>query len=154
MDNYLYKCHYCGIEYLPKRRNKQKYCCNSCRVNAFNIRNKAKSNQKLETVSEEKQNTTEKINMAGIGNAAIANVGTELVKNLFMKEENKPATKGDLLGILSKIQSRYLPVKNIPQRSDGAKPFYDTGTETVVYRIQLPPLNLNGIKKPENFQFL
>jgi hypothetical protein len=125
-------------------------------VNAFKLRNKVSSPNSGKGLSlpKEEEKNEQKINMAGIGNAAIANVGTELVKNLFMKEENKPATKGDLLGILSKIQSRYLPVKNIPQRSDGAKPFYDTGTETVVYRNQLPPLNLNGIKKPENFQFL
>src|SRR5680860_727372 len=40
MDQYLYKCHYCGKDYKPRRRHKQKFCSNSCRVNAFNIRTK------------------------------------------------------------------------------------------------------------------
>jgi len=146
MDNYLYKCHYCGIEYLPKRRNKQKYCCNSCRVNAFNIRNKAKSNQKLETVSEEKQNTTEKINMAGIGNAAIANVGTELVKNLFTKEENKPLTKKDLQELKNSLNQRYHRVLNMPLKQDGTYPYYDNHQGVIVY------LKINNNNQSKNYE--
>lgn len=91
--------------------------------------------------------------MAGIGNAAIANVATDVVKTIFTKEENKPATKGDLLGIISKIQSRFMPVINIPNRSDGARAFYDSETESVVFRHHLPKLKLEENKKSNNFQF-
>lgn len=140
MSKYLYKCHYCGIKYLPKRRNKQKYCCNSCRVNAFNIRNRAKSKPilNLEIGSKGKTDKGEKINMAGIGNAAIANVATEFAKNIFTKEENKPATKGDLKVLLNHNRQRYLPVTNAPQRNDGTKAFYDSVTKVVVYRSIIP----------------
>ena len=91
--------------------------------------------------------------MAGIGNAAIAIGATDFVKTIFTKEENKPATKGDLLGMLSKIQLRYMPISNIPNRGDGARPFYDSGTETIVFRHQPPSLKLNQTKMPGNFKF-
>ena len=40
MENYLYTCAYCGKQYKPRRRRKQKYCSNSCRTNAFNAKKK------------------------------------------------------------------------------------------------------------------
>jgi len=144
MENHLYTCHYCGIKYKPNRRNKQLYCSNSCRVNSFNIKKKEalQNNKKGLAIPKQKNESVQKINIAGIGNAAIANVATEFAKNIFTKEENKPATKGDLQGMLSKIQLRYMPISNMPNRVDGAKPFYDSGTETVVFRNQLPTLKL------------
>ncbi len=50
MPDYLYTCHYCGIKYKPNRRNKQLYCSNSCRVNAFNIRNKKNKKSSLDKI--------------------------------------------------------------------------------------------------------
>jgi len=140
MDNYLYKCHYCGIEYLPKRRNKQKYCCNSCRVNAFNIRNKAlaKPNLKLDTISKEKSNKDEKISMAGIGNAAIANAITDFGKAVLINNENKPATKKDLKEFASSLAQRYYPVNNAPIRNDGTSAYYDSKQKVVVYLKGIP----------------
>ena len=41
MENYLYKCQYCGTDYKPNRRKKQKYCSNSCRTLAFNLKKKS-----------------------------------------------------------------------------------------------------------------
>jgi hypothetical protein len=38
MENHLYICQYCSKEYKPNRRQKQKYCSNSCRRRAFTIR--------------------------------------------------------------------------------------------------------------------
>jgi len=144
MENYLYICHYCGIKYKPNRRNKQLFCSNSCRVNSFNIKKKeALQNKKGLAIPEQKNESEQKINIAGIGNATIANFATDFVKTIFTPEENKPATKGDLLGMLSKIQLRYMPISNIPNRGDGARPFYDSGTETLVFRNQLPTLKLD-----------
>ena len=79
-----------------------------------------------------------KISMVGIGNAAIANVATDFAKHIFTREENKPVTKGDFWAIFS--QKRYLPISNIPQRKDGASPFYDCITKTLIYRQNFPPL--------------
>ncbi len=152
MDKYLYTCHYCGKDYKPNRRHKQRYCSNSCRVNAFNQRKKNSLTEPKNgpSLPKKEEKNEQKISMAGIGNAAIANVATDFVKTIFIKEENKPATKGDLSCILSKIQSRFMPVSNIPNRSDGARPFYDSGTESIVFRHHLPT---DEIKKPKNFQF-
>lgn len=140
MNIYLYKCHYCGVEYLPKRRNKQKYCCNSCRVNAFNIRKKAnsKSNLKVESINKEKTNKVEKISMAGIGNAAIANAITDFGKAVLINNENKPATKKDLKEFVRSLTSRYYPVKNAPIRNDGTSAYYDSKQKEVVYLKTLP----------------
>ena len=154
MEKYEYICHYCGKEYVPRRRHVQRYCCTSCRVNAFNRRNKTSPTDPMKGLSipQKEEKNEQKISMAGIGNAAIAIGATDFVKTIFTKEENKPATKGDLQGMLSKIQLRYMPISNMPNRGDGARPFYDSGTETVVFRHQLSSLNLNETNKPKNFQ--
>lgn len=135
MNNHLYKCHYCGVEYLPKRRNKQKYCSNSCRVNAFNVRKNAKTkpSSNLETVSRNKPTEVEKISMAGIGNTAIANVITHFGKAVLLSDENKPATKNDLDQMLIKLNQRFVPVRNAPSLNNGTYAFYNRKTETVVY---------------------
>ena len=149
MENHEYSCHYCGKNYVPRRRFVQKYCCTSCRVNAFKRRIKPSSvepSKGLTMPPKDAVKNEPKISMAGIGNAAIANVATDFAKHIFTKEENKPVTKGDFWAIFS--HKRYLPVSNIPQRKDGASPFYDCITRTVIYRHSFPPLKpLNTIKK-------
>ena len=79
-----------------------------------------------------------KISLAGVGNAAIANVVTDLTKSVFTREENKPATKGDLRALMNQQpQQRYLPVYNAPQRNDDTAAFYDTTTKHLIYLKQL-----------------
>jgi len=139
MDQYLYKCHYCGKDYKPRRRHKQKFCSNSCRVNAFNFRIKKDERNvaKVSTSPTEINNKKEGISLAGIGNATIANFTTDLAKTFFTREENKPATKGDIQALLNGSKERYLPVSNLPVRNDGALPFYDTVTKEMIFRKQL-----------------
>ncbi len=151
MENYEYKCHYCGKPYVPRRRYVQRFCCTSCRVNAFKRRTKPFSIEPSKGLSfpeKEVVKNEPKISLAGVGNAAIANVVTDFTKSVFTREENKPATKGDLWAMLNQTQQRYLPVSNAPQRDDGASPFYDTVTKTVLYRQSFPPLQpLKPLKK-------
>lgn len=80
------------------------------------------------------------INLAAIGNAAIANLTTDFAKQILTKEDNKPATKGDLKALITQNQERYLPVANAPQKSDGTKAYYDRVTRDVIYRHTFPPL--------------
>ena len=135
MENYLYTCHYCGIKYKPNRRNKQLFCSNSCRVNSFNIKKKKaiQNNKKGLANPEQKKESEQKINLAGIGNAAIANIATDFAKTIFTRDENKPATKGDIQAIMNVSQQRYFPVHNAPIGKDGTSAYYDTKTKTVVY---------------------
>lgn len=72
--------------------------------------------------------------MAGIGNAALANIATDLAKYIFTREENKPATKGDIQALLNEQpKRRYLPVLNAANRNDGTTAYYDTISKQVVY---------------------
>ncbi len=143
MENYLYICHYCGVKYKPNRRNKQLFCSNSCRVNSFNIKKNKniQNNKKGLAIPEQKKESDQKINLAGIGNAAIANIATDLAKTIFTRDENKPATKGDIQSLLAKTKGRFFRVANIPVRNDGAFAYYDMELKTVVYLNNLPKWN-------------
>jgi len=143
MEKYEYICHYCGKMYIPTRRHVQLYCCTSCRVNAFNQRNKTSLTDPMKGLSlpKKEDKDEQKISIAGIGNAAIANVATDFAKNIFTREENKPATKGDLKALLTQSQQRYLPVNNAPHRNDGTKAFYDSENKVVVYRNIISSFN-------------
>ncbi|HSI68846.1 MAG TPA: hypothetical protein VK941_01330 [Gillisia sp.] len=140
MEKYQYICHYCGKEYVPGRRRVQKYCRTSCRVNAYNerIKKTAPPSEKGLSVPQKENLVQPGISLGGIGNAAIAYVATDLAKSVFIKEDNKPATKGDLKALLTQNQERYLPVVNAPQKSDGTKAFYDSVSKIIVYRSVFP----------------
>ena len=133
MENYLYTCQYCSKEYKPNRRQKQKYCSNSCRTRAFVIR-KIKG---LNLPSTENKNTEEKksetMSWSGVGNAAAGTFAVNIATNLFTKEENKPATKKDIKEVKNLLMTRYYSIKNVPNRPDGARPFYDLQTQSIVY---------------------
>jgi len=133
MDKYLYTCNYCSKTYKPNRRYKQRFCSNSCRVNSHNRKNKKQlpqiKNLGLPSEKEKKDNIT----WGGIGNATIANIATDVGKAIFTKEENKPATKGDLRALFTASHHRYLPVTNAPKGNNGSIAHYDTHTKTVVY---------------------
>jgi Fe-S-cluster-containing dehydrogenase component len=133
MENYLYKCQYCGKEYKPNRRQKQKYCSNSCRTRAFVIR-KFKG---LNLPTTDNINTIEKksetMSWAGVGNAAAGTLAVKVLTNIFTKEENMPATQKDIKEIKTLLSTKDHPIKNHPNRFDGARPFYDMVTQSIVY---------------------
>ncbi len=137
MENHLYICNYCSKSYKPKRRKKQKYCCNSCRTRAYMLRNPKSTLNKPDLVKESKEKTKiDQISFAGVGNAAIGTLAVNMVSNLLTSDGNKPATKNDIKNLTSKLTNRYHPINNIPIRYDGAKAFYDSETETYVYLIK------------------
>ncbi|MFE3866473.1 hypothetical protein ACFX5E_00120 [Flavobacterium sp. LS2P90] len=140
MENYLYKCQYCGKEYKPNRRQKQKYCSNSCRTRAFVIR-KIKG---LNLPSTENKNIVKKksetMSWAGVGNATAGTLAVNIATSLFTKEENKPATKKDIKEVKNLLLTRYHSINNVPDKPDGSRPFYDLQTQNIVY-----------LKKPTNY---
>ena len=83
----------------------------------------------------------EGISMAGIGNATIANVVTEVGKSIFIKEENKPVTKGDFQNLADRISQRYILIRNMNARADGAPAYFDTKLQEIVHLKFLPPWN-------------
>lgn len=141
METYTYICAYCSKEYTPRRRRVQKYCSNTCRVKAHFYRTKQSSlntNKEALIVKNSNKSVSEsqnkqKINLAGIGNAAIANFATDTLKDWFTSEDQKPATKADLKNMLNEFRKRYQEISNIPIRPDGSKAFYDNQTKKVVY---------------------
>ncbi|WP_426091947.1 hypothetical protein [Flavobacterium sp. DSR3-2] len=144
MENYLYVCQYCSKDYKPSRRLKQKYCSNSCRTRAFVIRKITG----LNVPSTESKNTEEKksetMSWAGVGNAAAGTLAVNALTNIFTKEENKPATKKDIKEVKQLLMTQHHPIKNLPDRFDGARPFYDLQTKSLVYLIK--PIS-HGAKK-------
>ena len=134
MDNFLYKCQYCGKDYKPNRRKKQIYCSNSCRTRAFQIRKKAA--HQLSIINSEKriEKKSESMSWAGVGNAAAGNLAANIAVNLFTANENKPATKKDIQNLASSLKQRYHVVKNIPIRHDGFRAFYDMISQSIIYQ--------------------
>ena len=133
MENYLYTCQYCGKEYKPNRRKKQKYCSNSCRTRAFVIRNGKGLSLPTKEIKKEQSIKIEKMSIAGVGNAAAGTLAVNALTSFFTSEANKPATKNDINNLLNKLKQRYHPILNIPHRHDGAIPYYDIETKNYVY---------------------
>ena len=142
MDRYTYDCNYCGVEYIPKRRHIQKYCSNSCRVNSFNQRKKERQGLSKPVKSKKFIKETnqlaglpekDKMSWAGVGNAAAGTLAINLATNLFTKEENKPATKGDIQKLL-KGADRIILIRNIPPKNDGTRAYFDTIQQVLIYK--------------------
>lgn len=133
MDKFLYQCQYCGKEYKPNRRHKQIFCSNSCRTNSHIRNKKLKQQIPSNSVETNKSNQIEKISWAGIGNAAAGAFIANKANNFLTRPENKTVTRKDLKDLISTLKGRYFPIKNAPNRADGAKPFYDIQTQTYVY---------------------
>jgi hypothetical protein len=133
MDNYLYKCHYCGKEFKPNRRHKQKFCSNSCRVGAFNLKKEKGLGLPIKVADKKTPIKVEKMSLVGVGNAAAGTLAVNALTSILTKEANKPATKGDVKDLLANLKQRYQPVKNLGIRSDGTKPFYDNQSQNIVY---------------------
>jgi transposase-like protein len=133
MDEYRYNCNYCGVEYTPRRRHVQKYCCSSCRVNAFNQR-KTKSLSLPSIKKPEALPVKDQMSLSGIGNAAVGALAIDLATSLFTREENKPATKGDIEKILQGGIHKTILIRNIPPRMDGARAYFDTQQQILIYK--------------------
>lgn len=143
MDQYLYKCQYCGVEYKPNKRNRQKYCTPSCRSSAYRQRKKKgiSKNKELEVPNQKDKN--EGMTLAGIGNAAAGNAVFDILKNFLTSEENKSASRGqaqEILNLLRELKERHHLVTNLPARDDGTLPYYDMQTRELIYRQSLPKL--------------
>ena len=135
-DNHHYTCEYCHGKFVPKRRRVQKYCSNSCRSKAYHLRKNGPPLQGLTgggTPPEKVSDTqTEKMSLAGVGNAAAGTATVTLLTQLFTKEENKPATKGDLRKIAQNLQ-RYHRINNLGADLQGRLPYFDLEKEVLVY---------------------
>ncbi len=131
----MYVCQHCKKEYLPKRRKVQKFCNASCRVSSHQL--KKKSNDELTTnrtnyKSNLEKLKVEKMSLAGVGNSVAGTIAVEGLKALFIKEENKPATKLDIQKLEERFK-RYLEINNLPRNINNQKPFYDSLLKSVVY---------------------
>lgn len=143
-----YSCQYCFKDFEPTRRRVQKYCSNTCRSKAFHAR---KTSDKISLDPIQKDNSIkvpklisplsktkiESMSLAGMGNAAAGNLAADAVKSIFTPIDNKPATKGDLKKLTEKLINRYHIISNMPQRYDGALPYFDMETGQVIYLILL-----------------
>jgi hypothetical protein len=119
MENHLYICQYCS-KVQTNRRQKQKYCSNSCRT-SFTIR-KFKG---LNKPALENKNIEEKKNPGyymGKVECSCRNFSCKYCLNLFTRDENKPATKKDIKEIKQLFITQHHH-KNMPDRYDGARPF-------------------------------
>jgi hypothetical protein len=151
MESYYYVCEYCQKEFIPKRRKVQKYCSNSCRSRSYQLKNK---NTKInivpppitnfndspilaevvdQTEIKEKTNKNESMSLSGVGNSTAGTLIADGLKSLLTSQKNKPATKSDLENLKEVILGRYHPIKNLPPKLDGTKPFYDIIINEVIY---------------------
>lgn len=106
METRMYVCNYCKKEYIPKRRRVQKYCSNSCRVGSHQLEkriSKTELTTNEDTISS-KKTKIDQMSIAGVGNAALGTFAVDALKAILTKEENKPATKGDLKKVLFRIE--------------------------------------------------
>jgi hypothetical protein len=67
-----------------------------------------------------------------VANAAIGSGLADLLINVFTPEENKPATKGDILKLAANLK-RYHKIKNLPINLQGQIPYFDLIHGIVVY---------------------
>lgn len=137
MENYLYTCQYCGKEYKPNRRKKQKYCSNSCRTRAFVIKKGIGLAIIKPEITKPEENKIDKMSTAGVGNVIVGTLIADgigaIAKNIFTNEENKPATKKDLKEMKELLLPRYHRVNNLPPNRFGQLPYYDLNTKTIIY---------------------
>ena len=133
MDTYHYTCLYCGKTYIPKRRKKQKYCSNSCRTRAFQIRNPKLGSTVPQVEKKSEPVKIEKMSLSGVANAAAGVATVKLIESIFTSDENKHATKKDIRELKELFISRYLPILNVPPNNLGEYPFVDLQLKHLVY---------------------
>lgn len=133
-------CDYCNKEYIPKRRWVQRFCSNKCRASFHRIKNKTpttliQKNEELITNGNlpiNKKVKVEEVSLAGFTNAALGAGAVALFQNLFRSEANKPATKTDLLKLVTQAK-RFHKVKNLQPNIMGEYPYFDLEKGEVVY---------------------
>ena len=137
-------CLHCEKEYTPTRKGVQIFCSNSCRSRYWYLNNSldskstplSKDNKEVATISKE-EIKIDKMSRSGVGNATVGtlvgNLGTDLLKNVFTKDENKPATKGDIEALKNLINTRYFLIHNVKTDVWGRKPYFDIGTGKILY---------------------
>jgi hypothetical protein len=133
----FYECEYCYKDFIPKRRNIQIYCSNSCRSKAYHKRKKIEKLHvglnKITVPTVEKEKTKiEELSLAGAGNAALGVLAVKGFSYLLTSELNKNATKGDIQQILNN-QKRYHLILEYPSSVDGKKPYFDLHTKKICY---------------------
>jgi hypothetical protein len=149
MESHHYTCEYCSAQFKPTRRGIQRFCKSSCRATSFNKKKKSLLVKNKSELEVKKPIQIEKVSMPGILNAAagtlIADGVQAIAKNIFFKEEDKPATKKDI-ALLSKslLKERYILILNLVPRFDGLKAYFDTQTQNLVYLAPITnQINLN-----------
>ena len=128
-----YTCNYCQQDFIPKRRRVQKYCSNSCRSSAYQLRKGNKNNLPSTNNTKHVAEKNDKMTLAGVGNAAVGSMVAGGLVKLFTSEKNKPATKGDIDLLIQKLEGRYHLVKNLQPNAQGALPYYDLMEGKIVY---------------------
>ena len=141
----FYTCKYCFEAFIPKRRRVQKYCSNTCRNKAHHARKTATTSgvtlpEKLENKLVAPTAPKQTVNAADITNAAIGTLAVNTLIGALTNNENKPATKKDLVEIVKALKGRYHLVKNGEPLADGRKPYYDIIKQELVY---LWPFQIN-----------
>ena len=150
MEIEFYICEFCRTAFKPARRKVQRFCSDTCRSKNHHHKNNAikpplnvPSIQNIETEVMEStilapdKLKVEKMSVAGIGNAAAGNLLADgvkaIAKNIFGSAENDPATKGDIQELKNLINTRYFKINNMDTRYDGAQPYFDKSSGTIVY---------------------
>jgi hypothetical protein len=144
METYTYLCTYCSKEYVPRRRKVQKYCSDTCRSKDYFQKNKKvklKAETGLSNPESSEKPKSDTVSLAGIGNAAIANVATETLKSIFTSDDNKPLTKGDFKKLMTQFKNRYEKIGNMPKRADGTQAYFDNEARKVIYLKTPSPWN-------------
>lgn len=162
-ETHEYTCHYCKKKYVPtKRRGFQKYCSDSCRSGNWQLKNRnevpsverevitpketlpVKKEKSKKGNKKKKKNKAEEMSSAGVKNVVAGNViydaSKALIKLLTTKEENKPASKGDLAEVIKHL-GRFHRIENLPPNENAQKPYFDMYSKTVVYRGYIPLQN-------------
>jgi hypothetical protein len=139
-DSKFYICDYCFTEYIPRRRGAQKYCSSSCRSRACQLRkaNRTKTDALVPEAKAISNPQTKQMTLAGVGESAAGALAANLIIDLFTKEPNKAATKGDLKLLIETLKARYHLVKNMDRDQYGRYPYFDLVENIVVYRSVLP----------------
>ena len=156
MNQEKYTCDYCEEQYIPNRRGAQRFCNSKCRKKYSYHKNKVdkintpKVNipQQLEEIKNKKIKT-EEMSWSGVGNAALgalaADTATALAKKIFISENKKPATKGDIQELKDLINTRYFLAHNVKLDPWGRKAYFDIGTGKILYLDE----NSNSFHIPE-----
>ncbi len=145
METFHYTCLYCGKTYKPSRRKKQKYCSNSCRTRAFQLRNIKLVKSPVPSVDKKEPFKIDKVSFAGVANAAAGTFAVNTLTNLFTSDGNKPATKKDIEMVLRALsKDRYKLIDGVMPKPNGLRAYFDSFTNRLVHL--LPNINPSNQK--------